>query len=336
MTISIGSWKHTRCTFGTTVVSAIAALGMCLIAVGPSSAQSYPSRLIKFIVPLTPGSPIDVMARLTAHHLASRLGQNVIVENRPGGGGMTGTKAVATAAPDGYTLLFAGVNHTLSPAVFKGLNYDPVKDFAPIATVGTGSWVLVVVPSVPARSVHELVAYAKANPGRLNWGFGVNTGPQLLGEMFKTASGINVANISYKGGAQVVPDMLGGRIQMNIATTATLLPLIRQGELRALAVTSEARSPDLPDVPTMIESGFPRLTLGLWGGLLAPAGTPAGIIRKLNAEINASVTSSEMDASMVKLGFAPKVGSPQDFAALIVNEIEAWGRAAKSAGINPE
>ena len=336
MMISMGSWKHTRCTLGTTVVTAIAVFAVCLITVAPSSAQSYPSRLVKFIVPLTPGSPIDVMARLTAHHLASRLGQNVIVENRAGGGGMPGTKAVATAPPDGYTLLFAGVNHTLSPAFSKGLNYDPVRDFAPIATVGTGSWILVVAPSVPARSVQELIAYAKANPGILNWGFGVNTGPQLLGEMFKTASGINVANISYKGGAQVVPDMLGGRIQMNIATTATLLPLIREGKLRALSVTSEARSPDLPDVPTMIESGFPRLTLGLWGGLLAPAGTPAGVIDKLNAAINASVRSPEMNADMTKLGFAPKVGSPQDFAALIVNEIEAWGTAARSAGIFPE
>ena len=336
MTISMPARKRVRCILGTIFLPAVAALGVSLISAGASWSQTYPSKLIKLVVPLTPGSPIDVLARLTEPLLASRLGQKIIVENRAGGGGTIASKAVATAAPDGYTLLFTGAIHTLAPVLFKSLDYDPVKDFAPIATVGSGSWVLVVAPSVPAKSVRELVAYSKAHPGKLNWGYGINTGPHMLGEMFKMATGIQVANISYKGGAQVLPDMLGGRIHMNFAATATLLPLIRDGKLRALAVTSEARSPDLPDVPTMIESGLPRLPRGFWGGLLAPADTPADIVDRLNAVINASVTTPEMTANLAKLGFEPKTGSPQDFAALIVDEVEAWSAAAKSAGIKPE
>jgi tripartite-type tricarboxylate transporter receptor subunit TctC len=336
MTISMPSRKRFRHTLRPIAWPAIAAMAVVLVNVNALSAQTYPSKLIRFVVPLTPGSPIDLLARLTEPQLAARLGQSIIVENRPGGGGKIAAKVVATAASDGYTLLFSGAIHTLAPVLSKNLDYDPVKDFAPIATVGSASWVLVVAPSVPARSVQELIVYAKANPGKLNWGYGIGTGPHLLGEMFRTATGIDVNAISYKGGAQVLPDLLGGRIHMNFATTSTLLPLIRDGKLRALAVTSEARSSALPDVPTMTESGLTRLPRGFWGGLLAPTGTPANIVNKLNAEINASAKSPEMTASLAKLGFEPKTGSPQDFATLIADEIEAWGAAANLAGIQPE
>jgi tripartite-type tricarboxylate transporter receptor subunit TctC len=181
-----------------------------------------------------------------------------------------------------------------------------------------------------------LIGYAKAYPGQLNWGFGQGTGPHLLGEMFVAATGLDVAKISYKGGAQAIPDMLGGRIHMNLGITANLLPLIREGKLRALAVTSEKRDSELPDVPTMIESGFPRLTRGYWSGLLAPVRTQAEIVIRLNAEINATTTRPEIQSNMKRLGFAPKIGSPQDFAALLADEIEAWTTAAKVAGIAPE
>jgi tripartite-type tricarboxylate transporter receptor subunit TctC len=334
--ISIPALKRSRKLICAVALPTVAVIGLSLVTLGASPVETYPSKPIKFVVPLTPASPIDSLARLTEPHLKSRLGQSIVVENRPGGGGTIATKAVATAAPDGYTLLFSGVILTLAPVLFKSPGYDPVTDFAPIGTIGSGSFVLVVAPSVPARSVQELVAYAKANPGKLNWGYGVNTGPHLFGEMFKAATGIQVAKISYKGGAQVLPDLLGGRIHMNFATTSTLLPLIRDGKLRALAVTSEARNPDLPDVPTMAELGLPRLTRGLWGGLLAPAGTPASIISKLNAEINLAVRSPAMTASLVKLGFEPKIGSPQEFSALIGNEIAAWSGVAKAAGITPQ
>ena len=318
------------------VVPAVAAAGAILIAAGASSAPTYPSKPIKFVVPLLAGGPPDAMARLTAPALSSRLGQTVIVENRAGGGSTIGTRAVATAAADGYTLLFAGANHTLGPAVTKNLGYDPIKDFTAIGTVGGGSWVLVVAPSVPARSVKELVAYAKANPGKLNWGFGLNSGPTLLGEMFMAMTSMDVARISYKGGPQAVADLLGGHVDMNFTATSLVLPLIQEGKLRALAVTSSARSADLPDVPTMFESGLPGLTRGFWGGLLAPAHTPTDIVTRLNAEINAVVATPELKAGLAKLGFEPKAGSPQDFAALLSEEIEAWKAAAKLAGIVPQ
>jgi tripartite-type tricarboxylate transporter receptor subunit TctC len=217
--------------------------------------------------------------------------------------------------------------------VSQTLDYDPVKHFAPVGTIATFPWILVVAPEVPARSVKELIDHAKANPGKLNWGVALGSGPHLFGEMFKIATGIDVAVIPYKSGTQAVPDMLGGRIDLNFGTVSNLLPLIREGKLRALAVTSEARSPDLPDVPTMDESGFPRLTRGSWTGLLAPAGTPMSIVSRLNTEINASVTTPAMTAALQKFDFEPKVGSPQKFAAFILDEISAWTPAAKAAGI---
>jgi tripartite-type tricarboxylate transporter receptor subunit TctC len=306
------------------------------MAAGPLSAQTYPSKLIKFVLPLSAGSPIDVIARIVAPGLSARLKQTVIVENRPGGGTTTGTKAVATAAPDGYTLLFASATHTLSPALIKNPGFDAIKDFAAIATVGSGAWVLVVEPSVPAKSVQELVAYAKANPGKLNWGFGRNAGPHLLGELFVLASGIDVNRIPYKSGNDAIPDMLGGRVQMNFGTVTALSQLVREGKLRAIAVTGETRSEEFPAVPTMKEVGFSRLTRGFWAGLLAPAGTPQEIVTKLNAETNAILATPETRASLIKVGVEPGGGSPQDLATLIEDEVEAWKTAAKAAGIVPE
>jgi tripartite-type tricarboxylate transporter receptor subunit TctC len=189
---------------------------------------------------------------------------------------------------------------------------------------------------VPARSVRELVDYAKANPGKLNWGFGQGTSPHMFGELFKAATGIDVHNIPYKSGTQAVPDVLAGRIDMNFGTVSNLLPLIREGKLRALAISSESRSPDLPEVPTMAESGFPYLTRGGWVGVWGPAGTPAQVVSKLNAEINASVATPAIKAAMKNLDFEPKFGSPQDFTTFIRGEIDAWTPAAKAASIIPK
>src|SRR3954463_14502154 len=293
-------WRHASNALGGIVLPVVVAVGLSLVAVGVSSAQTYPSKLIKFVVPLSAGSPIDVIARVVAPALSSRLKQTVIVENRPGGGTTLGTKAVATAAPDGYTLLFASATHSLGPALLKNPGYDPLKDFAPIATVGSGSWVLVVSPSVPVYSVKELITHATANPGKLNWGFGRNAGPHLLGELFVLATGIDVNRVPYRSGADAVPDMLGGRIQVNFGTIEGLSQLVQEGKLRALVVTGETRSDSLPEVPTMKEAGFPSLTRGFWAGLLAPAGTPADIVKRLNAEINAALSTSEMKASLMK------------------------------------
>ena len=328
-------WRRARTILDAIVSLAVAVGGVCFIA-GSAPAQPYPNKVIKIVLPLSAGSPIDVIARIVAPALSARLKQTVIVENRPGGGTTLGTKAVATAAPDGYTLLFASATHTLSPALIKNPGFDAIKDFAAVVTVGSGAWVLVVEPSVPATSVRELVNYAKAHPGKLNWGFGRNAGPHLLGELFILATGIEVNRVPYKSGNDAVSDMLGGRVQMNFGTVAALSQLVREGKLRALAVTGEARSADFPDVPTMKEIGFPRLTRGFWAGLLAPAGTANEIVTRLNAETNATLVAPEVRASLTKIGVEPAGGSPQDFATLIANEVEAWKTAAKAAGIVPE
>ena len=211
-------------------------------------AQTYPSKPIKAIVPYTPGSPVDVLARVVTQQVSARLGQSIVIDNRPGAGTTIGTKLAASADPDGYTLLIGATSFILSFSLYQNLEYDPVKSFAPVAMLAYSPQVLVIAPSVPAATVQEFIAYAKANPGRLNFGFGLGTLPQILGESFKAVTGTDIASIPYKGGAQAITDMLGGRIQMNFGTTATLLPLIRQGKVRALAVTTQTRSKDLPDV----------------------------------------------------------------------------------------
>ncbi len=299
-------------------------------------AQSYPSRPIKMIVPFTAGSPVDVMGRLIADHLSGRLGQPVVIDNRPGAGTTLGTKAAAAAEPDGYTLLFNSSSIVVAPAMYKNLDYDALKSFAPVANVAFSDWVMVVPPLLPARSVQEFVAYAKANPGKLNFGFGQGTAPQLVGEWLKVKTGIDVASVPYKGGAQAVTDMLGGHIHLNIGTTATLLPLIKDGKLRAIAVWGEKRYPDLPEVPTMIESGFPGIALGFWVGLLAPAGPPAPIVERLNSEINAILSTPAMKASMGKLGLEPRPGSPQQFSAFLADELPKWAEIVRVAGVKVE
>ena len=301
-----------------------------------ASAQTYPSKPIKVIVPYTPGSPVDVLARVVTQQVSARLGQSIVIDNRPGAGTTIGTKLAATADPDGYTLLIGATSFVLSFSLYPNLDYDPVKSFAPVAMLAYSPQVLVIAPSVPATTVREFVTYAKANPGQLNFGFGLGTLPQILGESFKAVTGTDIASIPYKGGAQAITDMLGGRIQMNFGTTATLLPLIQQGKVRALAVTTQARSKDLPDVPTMVESGLPELALSFSAGLLAPAGTPADIIHKLNFETNEAMKTPELAASMAKLGFERQIWPTENYAAFLVEEMRRWPPIVKAAGVKPE
>ena len=248
----------------------IAGIGsVALTAPLAAQAQGYPSKLIKLILPFTAGSPNDVLARFIAPHLSARLRQPVIVENRPAGGTSIGVRAVLAADPDGYTLLLSNSpTHVIAPLGHASASYDPVKDFVPVAMVGSSALVMVIAPAVPATSVQELIAYAKAHPGKLNFGFGQGTLPHLAGELFKLASGTDIVSVPYRGGAQAVADMLGGRIEMNFGSGSTLLPLVREGRLRALAVTSAARSPAQPQVPTMIESGLPEMTVVTHYGML--------------------------------------------------------------------
>jgi len=284
------------------------------------------------VVPSTAGSPNDVMARLIAEQLSERLRQPVIVDNRPGAGTTLGMKAVAGAIPDGNTLLFISTSLVIDPVMYKMADYDPVKVFAPIATVASTSWVLVVPAGAPAGSVADLIAYAKANPGKLNFGYALGTASQLIGELFRRSTGTDIGGIPYKGGTGVVPDMLGGRVQIYFGTPATILPLIREGKLKPLAVSSTTRSAQLPAVPAMIESALPDLSLTLWMGILAPAGTPASVVDRLNGAINESLSSTQLAASMTELGFEAKIGSPHDFAALIAGEAPKRSAIVRESG----
>jgi len=313
-------------------LSGTIATGFGLAAPRIARAQSYPSKPLKLVLPYTPGSPNDVVARVIAPVLSSRLGHPVVVDNRPGGGTTIGLKAVMQSEPDGYTFLYSNTpTHVIAQLVAKGFSYDPINDFVPIVTVGSTSLVLVTPPSVPP-TLKEFIAYAKANPGKMNFGFGQGTLPHLVGEAFKQTTGTDIASIPYRGGAQAITDMLGGRIQMNLGAGATLVPLIREGKIRALAVTSPQRSSELPDVPTMAESGYPGLTTVTYYGFWGPAGTPAEIVNKINSEINESLKSPELRASLTRVGFEPTGGSPQDFAKLIAEQLEKWTPIVKSSG----
>ena len=306
-------------------------------AAGITRSQSYPSKSIKAVLPYTAGSPNDVIARLIAPVLAARLGQSVVVDNRPGGGTTIGLKAVMSAEADGHTLLFTNTpTHVIAQLVSRGFIYDPVKDFVPIVTVGSTSLVLVVRAALPADTLQEFVGYAKANPGKLNFGFGQGTLPHLVGEAFKIATGTYIASIPYRGGAQAITDMLGGRIHMNFGAGATLVPLIREGKIKALAVTSAKRGAELPEVPTMAESGLPDLTTVTYYGFLGPAGTPAEVVARINREINEALTSAELRANMVRVGFEPTGGSPEDFAALIAQQLARWEPIVKASGFKME
>jgi len=311
----------------------LVALPAVLGLASPATAQGYPNRVIRMITPFTPGSPVDVAARLLAQHLGANLGQNVIVDNRPGAGTTTGMKAAAMAEPDGYTLLFQSSSLVVAPAMYKNLDYDPLKAFIPVANVASSHWVTVVPPSLPVRTVPEFIAYAKANPGKLNFGFGQGTAPQLVGEWLKVTNKLEIGSVPYRGGMQAVTDMLGGTIHLNIGTASTLVPLIQEGKLRAISVWGPTRFPELLDVPTMMESGFPGLSAWFWSGLWVPAGTPAAIVDKLNAATNAALRSPEMKASMDKLGIEATIGSAQDFAAFIADEAPKWARIVEASGV---
>src|SRR4051812_37041590 len=299
-----------------------------------TTAQTYPNRPIRMVVPSTPGSPTDVMARLVAQSLSSTIGQTVFVEPRPGGGGIIGTKSVIAAEPDGYTLLFTeGAKHLMTPALYDNVGFDPVSDITPVATAGGGSFVLVVSSDLPVKSVQELAAYARTNPGKINFGFGQGTLPHMLGETLKHTAKVDITSVPYKGGAQAVADMLGGHIQMNFGITATLSSLIKQGRFRALAVTNDTRLAEIPDVPTMAESGFPNLTLRYWMALWAPPHTRTAIVDKLNAEVVAGLKSPELIASMARAGFEPMPMDAKAVAAFVAQESPKWLAVAKTSGV---
>ena len=303
-----------------------------------ASAQTYPSKPIKIIVAFAAGGPADVLARIVGQRMTAILGQPIIVENRPGAGGTIGARAAAEAEPDGYTLLLGNTSTlVIAPAVYRNVNYDAANSFAPIALLGTTSNLLIVHPTFPAKSVAELVAHAKANPGKLNYSSpGTGTPGHLIAETFKQRAGIEIVHVPYKSGGQAVGEVVGGQVQMAFENPTVTLPLHQTGQLRALATTGQARNPQVPGVPTMIESGFPDFVTVAFTGVVAPAGTPASIVSRLNAAVNESLTSPEVQATFGKLAVEQRIGTSADFAAFLARERERWGAIIKAAGVRIE
>ena len=318
------------------ILSAIVGFGLALGLWAGAGAQTYPSRPIKLIVPFPAGGPPDVIARVVADSISPRLGQTVVVENRPGAGATIGTRSVASAQADGYTLLYASTTSlSIAPSLFKNVDYDPIKSFAPVAGISIGPAIVVVHPSVPAKTVAELVAHAKANPGKLNYGAGVASPPHIAWAQWQQATGTQVLYVPYRGMAPAMSDLIGGQIQLMIDGIGPLLPHIQEGKVRALAVTGTTRSPQFPELPTMTEAGYP-LVQSFWTGVVAPAGTPGEIVAKLNAAINATLQSDAMKAHLRRLNVDANVTTPPQFAAFVAAEAKKWADVIQSTGIKAE
>jgi tripartite-type tricarboxylate transporter receptor subunit TctC len=321
-----------------------AAIGMlCALAfahqdVTPAAAQAYPSKTIRIIVPFGPGGPADLAGRLIGQILQSELGQSVVVENRAGAGGSIGTKAVATADPDGYTLLL-GASSTLAvvPAMMKSPGFDPVGGFAPVSRVSDSATVLIVNPAFPVNSMQELVSYGRANPGKLTYASaGVGSQTHLEPELLNARTGIGAVHIPYKSGGEMATAVLTNQVQFSLPDVSILLGLIQDKKVKPLAVTSEARHPQLPDVPTMAEGGVADFVTGYWTGVVAPAGTPPDVVEKLNGAIERGLKSQPVRDTLARIGSQTHPSSVRDFAAFIAAEQSKWVRIAKTANINPE
>jgi tripartite-type tricarboxylate transporter receptor subunit TctC len=300
-------------------------------------AQTYPAKPIQLVVPLGPGGINDIISRMIAQRLTERWGQSVIVVNKPGAGGIIGSEAVARALPDGYTILMVYSSHMVNPSLYAKLPYDTVRDFAPITLVNTVNLVLTVGAAVPATSVRELIALAKAQPGQLNYGtIGIGSLGHLAGLRFVKAAGVDIVQVPYKSAPEVTTALLRGDATLYFDSPITALPFIRSGKVRALAVTSAARSSVLPDVPTLDEAGLPGFEVVGWNGLLAPAGTPWPIIEKLNVEIVRILHSPEVTALLKEQGVDVVGDTPEEFAGVIRTDIEKWHEIIEAAGIKIE
>ena len=301
-------------------------------------AKSWPSRPVRFLVAFAAGAGInDIMARLVGQHLGTLLGQPVVIENRPGSGGIAGTDAAAKAAPDGYTFLMPNVSLVTSAYLYPKLAYDPQKDFVPVTLVATSPLVLVVHPSVAAKSVQEFIALAKANPGKLTFGSGgIGSTPHLSVELFESAAGFQAVHVPYKGGAPALNDLIGGQLSFMIENVPGTMPFVKQGKLRALAITSARRSPAEASLPTMAESGVPGYEVVGWQGLFAPAGTPPEIVARLQLEVGKLLRFPEVRDRLTALG-ADAVGSaPADFAAFVREENARWSKIIREKGIHSQ
>jgi tripartite-type tricarboxylate transporter receptor subunit TctC len=316
-------------------LAAAVAVSVCAMAApGSSHAQTYPEKSIRLIVPYAPGGATDIIGRATAEELSKTLGQSVVVDNRPGAGANLGSEMAARSAPDGYTVLVSASSlHGITPFLYKKLNYDPNKDLEPVVVLASFANVLVVNPQVKANSVKELIALAKANPGKLTCASsGAGSSIHMSCEMFKHMLGLDITHVPYKGSAPAVTDLIGGQVDLMFDNIPSAITQIRAGKLRALATTGAKRASSLPDLPTMEEAGVPGYQSGAWFGLVVPTGTPASIVAKLNAEGNKATQSPAFQKRMSELGYDIVGGTPAQMAAMIKDEYERWGPIVKASG----
>jgi tripartite-type tricarboxylate transporter receptor subunit TctC len=303
-----------------------------------AQAQDYPNRPIKVVIPFPPGGPTDSVARIISERLNAVLGQPIVVENRGGAGGGVGGKFVADADPDGYTILLTpGGALTTGPALHKDLGYDPEKAFAPIGELIETPLIISVNPALPLKSLADVIAYAKANPGKLNWGSqGIGTAPSLLCELFKLETGVNLVQVPYRGTAPMLVAALAGEVQMIADPSTTSLPNIKAGKLRPIAIAGATRDPQLPDVPTVVEAGYPKLQSPFWLGVVAPAGTPKQIVDKLNAAFRDAMNDPSTVKHLREIDTYVKTGSPEDFRKMLASELALWSDVVKAAHIQAE
>jgi tripartite-type tricarboxylate transporter receptor subunit TctC len=299
-------------------------------------AQAYPTRPVRIVVPFAPGGTFDIMARLIGQWLAEKLGQPFVIENRPGAGGNIGTESVVRAPADGYALLLVGTANAISATLYEKLNFNFIRDIVPVAGIARVPEVMLVNPSLPATTVRELIAYAKANPGKLTMASGgIGTLSHVEGELFKMMTGVNLVHVPYRGLGPALTDLLGGQVQVMFASMSASIEYVRANKLRALAVTTATRSDELPDVAT-VDEFVPGYEASGWFGLGAPKNTPSQIIDQLNEAINAGLADPKTKARLADLGGTPFVGSPAEFGKLIADETEKWGKVIRAANIKPE
>jgi len=315
-----------------------AILALAALAAGPALAQqSYPSRTITIIAPFSPGTGIDILARTCGQKLSERWGVPVVVDNRPGASGNIGTELAARAAGDGYTLMMTATTFALNPALSKRAQYDPLKSFAPVSLVATGVLSFAVSANTPAANIGEFVALAKSNPGKLNYASSGNGTPQhLTMELFKLTSGVDVTHVPYKGAAEATKDLAGAHVDAMILPVHTVAPLVHAGKVRLLAVLDDERSPVFPAVPTLKEAGYPEVESSVWYGLMAPASTPADIVRKLNGEISAILALADVKEILARQGLSPAGGQPERLSRLVGTELERWRRVIAQARIRAD
>jgi tripartite-type tricarboxylate transporter receptor subunit TctC len=310
--------------------------GLAIYIAVPAPAQTFPERTVKLVVPVPPGGSTDAVARLVTLRMQAILGQPVIIENQPGAGGLIAARAVAAANPDGYTLLIGGIGTlSIGPSV-KTPDFNPAAVFTAIGTVSTETMVLVVNPKVPATTLDGFVRYAKASGGKLNYGSAPGITPHFVSELFKLKTGADIVHIPYKGAGPVVTDLLAGQIDMMFNTKSVLLQLVKQGRLRALAVTSPARWPELPEVPTLTEAGIFPYAIEVWWGIVGPAGMPRAVVARLNGAINEALRSPELRANFTNLGIEPRLSTPEEFAALLAEDAPRWFDIIRMTGIKLE